>query len=76
MRNRSAYYADTTITADGVPNAQVNASHDVCEVAKLSGAAFMIRRKAIDDVGAALLLLRGVAPNGRRASKEFGVVLY
>lgn len=51
---RNRFYGYTTIT-DGTPNAQVDTPDDVREVATLSGAAVMIRRAAIDDVGAPFL---------------------
>jgi O-antigen biosynthesis protein len=49
--DRTNKYYGYTIIVDGTPNAQVNTSDDVREVATLSGAAVMIRRTAIDDVG-------------------------
>ena len=50
------YYAYTTVDARaGTTTAHVDAADDLREVATLSGAAVMVRRAAIDDVGAPFL---------------------
>ena len=51
LSRKNHYYAHTVIDADGTPNACVDAPDELREVATLSGAAVMIRRRAIDDVG-------------------------
>jgi GT2 family glycosyltransferase/2-polyprenyl-3-methyl-5-hydroxy-6-metoxy-1,4-benzoquinol methylase len=50
------YYSYTSIdTDDGYPQAQLDTPDEPREVATLSGAAVMIRRRAIDEVGAPFL---------------------
>lgn len=53
---KNRWYAHTVVNADeGLTHAQLDAPDEIREVATLSGAAVMLRRAAIDDVGAPFL---------------------